>query len=129
MSIDPEYAIKTDIRNNPIIREADLRERREFRRIMLLASLAVCLLLFSAWQHFVTFRYGMEIEALREFRAYEESVNRQLRLNVETLRTPPKIEERARRELGLVAPSAADTIVIERTRSSAPPSGVVAKAR
>lgn len=129
MSIDPEYVIKTDIRNNPIVREADLRERREFRRIMLLASLSVGLLLFSAWQHFETVRYGYAIEDLREFQAYEESVNRQLRLNVETLRAPQVIEERARRELGLVTPSPSDTIVIERTRSSAPPTGVVAQAR
>ena len=41
MSIDLEYAIKADIRNNPVIREADRRERREFQRIMLLACLAV----------------------------------------------------------------------------------------
>jgi hypothetical protein len=129
MSIDPEYAIKTDIRNNPIIREADLRERREFRRIMLLAGLSVGLLLFSAWQHFETVRYGYTIEDLRDYRAYEEKVNRQLRLNVETLRSPQRVDERARRELGLVAPTAAETIVIERTRASAPPSGVVAQVR
>ncbi len=129
MSIDPEYAIKSDIRNNPVIREADRRERREFQRIMLLASLAVGLLLFSAWQHFETLRYGYEIEDLREYRAYEESVNRQLRLNLETLRAPQRIVERSGRELGLVAPTAADTIVFTRTRASAPPSGVVAQAR
>jgi hypothetical protein len=128
MSIDLEYAIKADIRNNPVIREADRRERREFQRIMLLACLAVGLLLFSAWQHFETVRYGYSIEELRRSRAKEESINRQLRLNLETLRTPQKIEERAR-ALGLTAPSAADTIIIERTRSSAPPSGVVAQAR
>jgi cell division protein FtsL len=129
MSIDLEYAIKADIRNNPVIREADRRERREFQRIMLLACLAVGLLLFSAWQHFETLRYGYSIEELRRSRAKEESLNRQLRLNLETLRAPQKIEERARRELGLTAPSAAETIIIERTRSSAPPSGVVAQAR
>jgi hypothetical protein len=128
MSIDLEYAIKADIRNNPVIREADRRERREFQRIMLLACLAVGLLLFSAWQHFETVRYGYSIEALRKSRAKEEAFNRQLRLNLETLRAPQMIEERAR-ALGLTAPSAAETIIIERMRSSAPPSGVVAQAR
>ena len=126
MSIDPEYAIKTDIRNNPVIREADRRERREFRRIMLLACLSVGLLLFSAWQHFETLRSGYAIEDLRQFRAYEEAVNRQLRLNLETLRAPQKIDERARRELGLVAPGPAEVVVIERVRPSAPPADVVA---
>jgi len=129
MSIDLEYAIKSDIRNNPIVREADRRERREFHRIMLLAALAVALLLFSAWQHFETLRYGYTIEELRAHREYEETVNRQLRLNVETLRAPQKVEDRARRELGLVAPLPADTIVIERARASVPAPGVVAQAR
>jgi cell division protein FtsB len=129
MSIDLEYAIKSDIRNNPVIRETDGRERREFRRVVLLASLAVGLVLFSAWQHFETLRYGYSIEQLRQDREYEETVNRQLRLNVETLRAPQKLEERARRELGLVAPTAQDTLVVERTHLSAPSPGVVARAR
>ena len=86
-------------------------------------------MLFAAWQHFETLRYGYSIEQLRQNRQYEETVNRQLRLNIETLRAPQKLEERARRELGLVAPTAADTVVIERTYLSAPSPGVVASAR
>jgi len=129
MSIDLEYAIKSDIRNNPVIRETDGRERREFRRIVLLASLAVGFVLFSAWQHFETLRYGYSIEQLRQDRQYEETVNRQLRLNIETLRAPQKLEERARHELGLVAPTASDTVIIERTYLSTPSPGVVASAR
>jgi cell division protein FtsB len=129
MSIDLEYAIKSDIRNNPVVRETDGRERREFRRIVLLASLAVGLVLFSAWQHFETLRYGYSIEQLRQDREYEETVNRQLRLNVETLRAPQKVEERARRELGLVTPTAADTLIIERTNLVRPAPGIVARAR
>jgi cell division protein FtsB len=129
MSIDPEYAIKSDIRNNPVLRETDGRERREFRRIVLLSSLAVGFVLFSAWQHFETLRFGYSIEQLRQDRQYEETVNRQLRLNLETLRAPQKLEERARRELGLVAPTADDTVIIERTYLSTPSPGVVARIR
>jgi hypothetical protein len=129
MSIDLEYAIKSDIRNNPVIRETDTRERREFRRIVLLSSLSVGLVLFSAWQHFETVRYGYSIEALRQQLVYEESVHRQLLLSLETARAPQKVEERATRELHLVAPTAADTIVVERTYLSSPPPGVVARAR
>src|SRR6188508_2010291 len=129
MSIDLEYAIRSDIRNNPVIRETDGRERREFRRIVLLASLAVGFVLFSAWQHFETLRYGYSIEQLRQDRQYEETVNRQLRLNIETLRAPQKLDERARRELGLVAPTAGDTVIIERTYLSTLSPGVVARAR
>ena len=129
MSIDLEYAIRSDIRNNPVVRETDGRERREFRRIVLLASLAVGLVLFSAWQHFETLRYGYSIEELRQALEDEQTINRQLRLNVETLRAPQKLEERGRRELGLVTPTEADTLIIERTYVAAPAPGFVARAR
>jgi cell division protein FtsL len=129
MSIDLEYAIKKDIRNNPVIREIDLRERREFRRIFLLAALSVGLLLFAAWQHFETLRQEMAIEQLRKNQQDEERMNRQLRLNVETLRAPQKLEERARRELGLTAPTVDNTIVIERAVTSAPSPNVLAQVR
>jgi hypothetical protein len=128
MSIDLEYAIKSDIRNNPVVRETDGRERREFRRIVLLASLAVGLVLFSAWQHYETIRYGINIEQLRQDQGYEETVNRQLRLNVETLRAPQKLEARGR-AIGLVPPSAADTIIVERTYVSPPAPDIVASVR
>jgi hypothetical protein len=128
MSIDLEYAIKSDIRNNPVIRETDGRERRELRRIVLLASLALGLVLFSAWQHFETLRYGYSIEELRQDLEFEQTVNRQLRLNVETLRAPQKLEERGR-AIGLIAPPAADTIIVERTYVSPPPPGIVARVR
>ena len=51
MSIDVEYAIKKDIRNNPVVREIDFEQKREFRRTLILAGLIVAMLLFSAWQH------------------------------------------------------------------------------
>jgi hypothetical protein len=94
-----------------------------------LACLAVGLLLFSAWQHFETLRYGYRIERLRLDRAHEETVNRQLRINLETLRAPQHLEQRARRELGLEPASARDTIIIERVIGSPPPSALVAQAR
>lgn len=129
MSIDIEYAIKKDIRNNPVIRELDTRQKREFRRIVWLACLVVAMVLFSAWQHFETLNHGMRIERLRTELAAEERVNRKLRLNVETLRSPDQIERRARQELGLVPPSLHDTLVIERAKSSTPAKGLIAQAR
>jgi cell division protein FtsL len=129
MSLDVEYAIKKDIRNNPVIRDLDSRQRREFRRIVWLAGLAVCTLLFSAWQHFKTLQYGYDIEQLGLDRAAEETINRQLRLNLETQLAPQRIEQRARRELGLQTPASNETLVIERAPSSSPSSDIVARAR
>jgi hypothetical protein len=118
MSIDAEFTIRKDIRNNPVVREHDTAQRREFRRILWLACVTVGLLLFSAWQHFEILSHGYAIESLQKDIAREEVVNRRLRLNLETLRAPQQIEARATRELGLAAPTGKDTIVIERTRTS-----------
>ena len=129
MSIDVDYAIKKDIRNNPVLREFDAQQKREFRAIVSLACLSVALVLFSAWQHFENRRHSMSIQKLRVQRVHEETVNRQLRLNFETLRAPQDLENRARRELGLVPPGLRNTLVIERARASTPSSSLVAQAR
>jgi hypothetical protein len=127
MSIDLDYAIKKDIRNNPVIREIDTRERREVRRIVWLAGLSVAMLLFSAWQHFEGIRYSRSIEQLKLDRAAEDVTNRQLRLNLEVLRAPQQIEKRARM-LGLEPAASHNTMVIERVPSSTLPRAVVAQA-
>jgi cell division protein FtsL len=129
MSIDIEYAIKKDIRNNPVVREVDTQQKRDLRRTVCLAVLIVGVVLFSAWQHYRTVNYGYQIEQLRLERASEEAANRQLRLNFETLRAPGVIDRRARRELGLVAPTAQETLVLERAPVSVPSRSVVANAR
>ena len=128
MSIDVEYAIKKDIRNNPLVREVDAAQRSEFRRVVLLATLVVALVLFSMWQRQRMVSFGYEIEALRQQQLYEEVVNRQLRLNFETLRAPQPLEERAAR-IGMQAPTAADTIVLERGRTVTPSRAIVASIR
>ncbi|MEO8070832.1 MAG: hypothetical protein ABI652_05485 [Acidobacteriota bacterium] len=128
MSIDVEYAIRKDIRNNPVVREVDAHERKEFRRTLLLATLCVALVLFSAFQHFRILRSGYDGESLRREIAAEQVINRQLHLNLETQRAPQQIEKRAR-DLGLVPPALADTVVIERVPMTSPSGAVVAQAR
>ena len=129
MSIDVEYAIKKDIRNNPVIREVDRDQKRELIRTAGLAALVVAMLLFSAWQQFKIVRHGYGVEDLRELIAAEESAQRRLRLELETVRRPQEVESRALRELGLVTPTADEVLVIERVRPSAPAGAVVADAR
>ena len=83
MSIDVEYAIKKDIRNNPVVREVDHGQKREFLRTLWLAVVIVGALLFAAWQHFGVVQYGYEIERVRKQLVEEETLNRQLRLEFE----------------------------------------------
>ena len=123
-----EYAIKKDVRNNPIVREIDEARQRELWRSVGLAGLLVLVLLFSAWQHFELLRHGYEVEAMERERAELDELNRQYRLEIETLRSPKRIEMLAIQELHLVSPSQDDAIVIERVRPADPPAkSVVAR--
>jgi cell division protein FtsL len=123
-----EYAIKKDVRNNPIVREVDETRQRELWKSVAVASLLVLVLLFSAWQHFELLRHGYELEELQRERAEQEEINRQYRLEIETLRSPRRIEALATGQLHLVSPSPSEATVIERVLTADPPSqSVVAR--
>jgi cell division protein FtsL len=123
-----EYAIKKDVRNNPIVREVDRERHREMWRSTLIGVFLVLVLLFSAWQHFELLRHGYRLEQMQRERASEEAINRHLRLEIETLRSPARIERMATGRLRMVAPSAEDAIVIERViPTPAPPRSIVAR--
>jgi cell division protein FtsL len=123
-----EYAIKKDVRNNPIVREVDRERHREMWRSTLIGVFLVVVLLFSAWQHFELLRHGYRLEEMQQERAAEEEINRHLRLEIETLRSPARIEQLATRRLHMVAPEPDDAAVIERViPTPAPPKSVVAR--
>ena len=123
-----EYAIKKDVRNNPIVREVDQSRQRELWTSVGVATLLVLVLLFSAWQHFELLRHGYQVEGLQQERAAQEELTRQYRLEIETLRSPKRIEALATQRLHLVAPGDGDAIVIERVLAADPPArSVVAR--
>ena len=123
-----EYAIKKDVRNNPIVREVDEARQRELWTSVGIAGFLVVVLLFSAWQHFELLRHGYQIEDMQRQRASEEEAGRRLRLEIETLKAPKRIESLATEKLHLVAPSRDEAIVIERVVPADPPaSSVVAR--
>jgi cell division protein FtsL len=128
-AVDFEYAIKKDVRNNPIIREVDEARQRQLWRSMLIGVFLAVVLLFSAWQHFELDRHGYRIERMQQERAAEEEINRQLRLEIETLRAPRRIEKIATEQLHLVAPARDQAIVIERVTPAAPPEKSIVAAR
>ena len=127
--MDFEYAIKKDIRNNPIVREVDEARQRQLWRSMAIGLFLVVVVLFSAWQHFELLRHGYQIERMQQERAAEEEINRHLRLEVETLRAPRRIEKIATEQLNLVAPPRGQAIVIERVMPSAPADKSIVAAR
>ena len=128
-AMDFEYAIKKDVRNNPIVREVDEARQRQLWRSLAIGGFLVLVILFSAWQHFELLRHGYEIQRMQRERAAEEDMNRHLRLEIETLRSPARIERIATKELHLVAPVRDQAIVIERVTPSAPPGKSIVAAR
>ena len=123
-----EYAIKKDVRNNPIVREIDETRQRELWKSMGIAGFLVLALLFSAWQHFEILRHGYQTEELQRQRAVEEETSRRLRLEIETLKSPRRIEALATGKLHLVAPSRDDAIILERVQpADPPPTSIVAQ--
>jgi len=109
-----EYAIRKDVRNNPIVREVDEVRQRELWKSVGYTSLLVLLALFFAWPHFEMTLNGYRIEQLQKEKDVEEEMTRQLRLEIETLRSPKRIEMLATTRLHLVTPKADEAIVLER---------------
>jgi cell division protein FtsL len=116
-----EYAIRKDVRNNPIVREVDEARQRELWKLVGLAGVSVVVLLFFAWPHFELIRNGYQIEQLQQERGEQEELTRKLRLEVESLKSPTRIEALAMERLHLVSPGQGEAIVIERVVAAEPP--------
>ena len=126
--VDFEYAIKKDVRNNPIVREVDTERQRQLWKSLGIGALLVLVLLFSVWQNFQLVQHGYRLQELREQKAAEQEVNRHLKLEVETLRSPERIEQRAK-EMNLVTPPRDQAIVIERVAPTKPADKSIVAAR
>jgi cell division protein FtsL len=123
-----EYAIKKDVRNNPIVREVDERRLREQWQSVAVGVLFVGVLLFSGWQRVELLQHGYRVEQMQRQHGDEEEINRHLRLEIETLRSPQRIEKLAIGELELITPEAGAAIIIERVvPPDPPPASVVAR--
>jgi hypothetical protein len=120
MSIDLEYAIKQDIRNNPVVREVDVEQKREFIRMLAWAAVMLVMLMVALLPKVTTVTTSYRVEDLRDDLAREEAFYRQYRLEMEQLLRPQLLEHRAKVELGLVEPTENDTLVIERVPPSPP---------
>ena len=68
-AMDFEYAIKKDVRNNPIVREVDEARHRALLRSTFVFGLLVVVVLFSVWQKFQLVSHGYAMETLQKQRA------------------------------------------------------------
>jgi len=128
MSIDLEYAIKQDIRNNPVVREVDVEQKREFIRMLAWAAVMFVMLMIALLPKVTTVSTSYRVEDLRDGLASEEAYYRKYRLELEQLLRPQLLEHRAKVELGMVDPTEKDTLVIERVPASPPASRAIVAA-
>lgn len=119
MSLDVEYAIKKDIRNNPVVREVDRQHKRQLLRTITLAMAVVAMLVFWAWQRFGVVENGYEVSLLRAKIAAEQDLNRQFHLQVDVMLAPARIDRLATRDLHMVPATAATTLIIDAPASGA----------
>jgi cell division protein FtsL len=124
-----EYAIRKDVRNNPIVREVDEERQKELWQSVGIGVVLVLVLMFSAFQHFELLRHGYRLEQMQRERAAEDEINRHLRLEIETLRAPQRIEKLATQRMGMVAPADGDAIVLERVTPAKPPAASLVATR
>jgi cell division protein FtsL len=124
-----EYAIKKDVRNNPIVREMDEERQRALWKSVGVTGFLVLVLLLSAWQHFELLRHGYQAEEMQRLRATEEEAGRRLLLEIETLKSPKRIELLATEQLHLVTPSREEATIIERVLPADPPAASVVALR
>lgn len=100
------------IDNSRLRREVSPQRRRECYGLLVLCLAVFVLFLSIAWQHFQCVRYGYEVEQLKSQRSAMEEWNHQLRLEQASLADPERIDALARKELGLVTPSARQVIYV-----------------
>jgi cell division protein FtsL len=127
--LDFEYAIRKDVRNNPIVREVDRARLRAMWTWAAAATVLALVALFSALQYSTIIQYGYQIERMQQMRAEEERLSRHLKLELAALRSPDRIARIATHELRLVPPGPGSTAVIDRVGPAAPPARVLVASR
>ena len=114
------FAVPKDVENHPV-RELDRRRQRELSLWVLAVGVAVGGLLLLAWQHYQWTTLGYRTDELNKAAAIEETIHRELLLDQATLRSPQRIEDIAMTQLGMMAPTQTQAVVIERVRQAAEP--------
>lgn len=112
MTTDLEFAIKQDIRNNPVVREIDLAQKRDFIRVLAWAGGMLIMLIIALAPRVQAIQGGYAMQKLRNDVDVERELYRRLLLEWQAETRPDVIETRAR-AIGLVDPTEADTMVIE----------------
>ena len=92
-SVDFEYAIKKDVRNNPIVREVDQARQRQLWRSLAIGACSCSSCSSRPGRNSSCCSTGTGFRTCRRNTPREVEINRRLRLEVETLRAPERIAD------------------------------------
>ena len=122
-----EYAIKKDVRNNPIMREVDLERHREMWRSVGVGVFLVAVLVFFVWRQSELLSHTRRLGDVQADLVAQEKRNERLGLELEWLRSLARINDLAH-DLGMIQPGPDDHDVIERVLANpAPAKSVLAQ--
>ena len=107
------YAFRRPVLNSYLVRERDRRLARELALVLLVVLLLGGGLLAYTWIHLEALRTGYQIEVLERQLRDLSQIERQLQLEASYLASPPRIEERAVRELGMQPPALSQVVFWE----------------
>ncbi len=91
----------------------DQIRRFDLLHSILLGSLVLVGVLFYVWQHIQVVRLGYQIEQLQGERTALTRQQKELRFKVARLKSLRRVEEIARRQLGLTSPGPGQVILVE----------------
>ena len=89
------------------------RLSQDIKPILLIGGILLIGLLFYVWQHIQVVHLGYQIERLRAEQLHLVQEGKAMRVELARLRSLKRVEEVARRELGMVHPSPGQVIVME----------------
>jgi cell division protein FtsL len=100
------HIVSKRIDNSRLVRLESPGRWRELMKQAAMGGLLAGVIFLYAWQHFQSVQLGYQMESLKSQHAEMTELNRQLTLEAAGLRSPERIDEIARRQLGLTAPAA-----------------------
>lgn len=108
-----EYALRRPVANAYLVRERDRRRMRELGLVLLVVLPLAAALLAYTWIRLEILRTGYRIDTMERQLESLLQVERRLRLDAAELSRPQLIEERARRELGMISPDLEQMVFVQ----------------
>jgi len=113
------YAVRRPVENVYLVRERDRKRTREFAALALAAVPPMLVLFAAIWANLETVRLGYQLATVGKQREMLLERNRQLRMDRAQATSLARVDEMARRSLGLVPPTPEQILLIGHGTSGA----------